>query len=58
MKHKRSLYISTKLQEKQIDIEIYVEEFNPLIPGGNKKVTHTESNLLPSGIKGLKIYIL
>ena len=28
MKHKRSLYKSIKLQEKQIDKEIYVEEFN------------------------------
>ena len=28
MKHKRSLYNSIKLQEKQIDKEIYVEEFN------------------------------
>ena len=31
MKHKRSLYISTKLQENQIDIEIYVEEFEKYI---------------------------
>ena len=27
MKRSRSLYISTKLQEKQIDMEFYVEEF-------------------------------
>ena len=31
MKHKKSLYISTKLQEKQIDIEFYVEEFKKYI---------------------------
>ena len=27
MKHKRSLYISTRLREKQIDIKVYVDEF-------------------------------
>ena len=31
MKHKRSLYISTKLQKKQKDIEIYVEDFKKYI---------------------------
>ena len=31
MKHKKSLYISTKLQEKQIDIEFYVEEFKKYV---------------------------
>ena len=31
MKHKRSLYISIKLQEKQIDIEVYIEEFKKYI---------------------------
>ena len=31
MKHKRSLYISTKLEGKQIDTEIYVEEFKKYI---------------------------
>ena len=30
--------------------------FNPLMPGGNKKVTHTcVTLLLPPGIKGLKL---
>ena len=31
LEHKRSLYISTKLEEKQIDTEIYVEEFKKYI---------------------------
>ena len=31
MKHKKSLFISTKLQEKQIDIEFDVEEFKKYV---------------------------
>ena len=28
--------------------EAKLPDFNPLIPGGNKKVTHTQTNLQPA----------
>ena len=31
MKHKTSLYISTKLQKKQIDTEIHIEDFKKCV---------------------------
>ena len=40
----------------------YIVIINPLMPGGNKKVTHTfqvrVTHLLPPGIKGLKHFCL